>query len=100
MVNPSIKNIIDRLNNLEKKISNLESKNMNSVNIEQSQQNSIKNETILPLDDVLKLNHDKITLKPFMADCALFKGKVDQIFNQDEVNNLSEKYESSYLLGK
>ncbi len=111
MDNPAVKNLESRISEIEKKMSEIEnkmnngiaSKNVSEEKIEEIKDNTILNDPILPLEDVLKTSSsttEKITVKPFEVDHAKFNGMRSQEFNQQEVNRLSEKYLSNFSLVK
>lgn len=111
MDNPAVKNLESRISEIEKRMSEIEnkmnngiaSKNVSEEKIEEIKDNTILNDPILPLEDVLKTSSsttEKITVKPFEVDYARFNGMRSQEFNQQEVNRLSEKYLSNFSLVK
>lgn len=111
MNNPAVKNLESRISEIAKKMSEIEnkmnngiaSKNVSEEKIEEIKDNTILNDPILPLEDVLKTSSsttEKITVKPFEVDHARFNGMRSQEFNQQEVNRLSEKYLSNFSLVK
>ena len=111
MDNPAVKNLESRISEIEKRMTEIEnkmnngiaSKNVSEEKIEEIKDNTILNDPILPLEDVLKTSGstiEKITVKPFEFDHAKFNGMRSQEFNQQEVNRLSEKYLSNFSLVK
>ena len=68
MDNPAVKNLESRISEIEKRMSEIEnkmnngiaSKNVSEEKIEEIKDNTILNDTILPLEDVLKTSSSTI----------------------------------------